>query len=142
MSTTFYCDGACIPVNPGGHACWAWIALEDGREIARDHGCIGRGAGMTNNVAEYHAVIRALKHAQAQGWTGVRIRADSQLIVRQITGQYACNAPTLINLRAEASALGKALQARIAWIPREQNEEADKLTRQAYRESMLLAEIW
>lgn len=134
MSIIVYCDGACVPVNPGGYACWAWVAKDDtGAVVQTDYGCIGHGTGMTNNVAEYAAVIQALKHAQQAGWTGIQVRADSQLIVRQITGQYACNAPGLPALRDEARTIGRALQARIKWIPREENEEADALTRTAYR---------
>lgn len=49
-----YADGLCEPVNPGGCACWAWVALQDGQEIATDSGCLGYGPAMTNNRAEYH----------------------------------------------------------------------------------------
>jgi ribonuclease HI len=65
-----FCDGLCEPRNPGGWACWAWLALDDsGSLVARDYGCCARG-GATNNVAEYAAVIAALRHALKQSQVG------------------------------------------------------------------------
>ena len=58
-----YCDGLCEPVNPGGYACWAWVAVEDDAVRARQSGCIGRGDGMTTNLAEYRALLEALRAA-------------------------------------------------------------------------------
>lgn len=134
--TTIFCDGLCEPRNPGGYACWAWVAFDDaGTATFYDYGCLGHGAGMTNNRAEYAAVINALRFAAEQAWRDVRVRTDSQLIVRQITGEYACNVPALVPLRDEARTLGKSLGARIKWVPREENEPADALSRKAYQEA-------
>lgn len=132
LDVTFYTDGLCEP-NPAGVACWAWIAVSGGRELAHDQGTIGQGAGMTNNIAEYEAVIKALEHARSQGWQGVRICCDSQLVVNQIAGRWAVNAPGLVELHAWAKQLGRELHATIRWIPRGENVPCDALTRQAYR---------
>lgn len=132
---TIYCDGLCEP-NPGGIACWAWLAVDAfGRELAYDCGCLGRGDGMTNNVAEYHALLEALQYAHAHDWRGVRLCSDSQLVVFQCADRWQVGAPALIPLHAEAQRQGRELQACIRWIPREQNGRADILTRQAWRQA-------
>ena len=57
---TIYTDGFCEP-NPGGFACWGWVAYDRaGKELQQDFGCLGYGDGMTNNRAEYEAVLQAL----------------------------------------------------------------------------------
>jgi ribonuclease HI len=57
------CDGLCEPRNPGGWACWAFVVHKaiDDEFIHDDRGCIGAGDGMTNNLAEYTAVLEALR---------------------------------------------------------------------------------
>ena len=79
-----YADGCCEPSNPGGYACWGWVAAEGGQEIASGSGCIGHGPSMTNNLAEYRAVIEALRWAYKQGVQGVAVKTDSQLVVKQV----------------------------------------------------------
>lgn len=142
-----YCDGLCEPRNPGGYACWAWLAKgPEGKTIRTAFGCLGSGQGMSNNLAEYEAVLQALRHTVdrvgplVERSLSVRLHADSQLAIRQITGEYRVNAPHLIALCAEARTLaGQIRQAGVPiefqWIPRELNEEADALSRQAYREA-------
>lgn len=130
---TIYCDGLCEP-NPNGIACWAWVAIDqDGRELAQDAGCLGMGDGMTNNVAEYHAILRALSAAREHDWRGVRLLSDSQLVVNQCAGRWQVGAPPLIPLHADAQHRGREMGATIRWIPRGQNSRADALTRQALR---------
>jgi ribonuclease HI len=54
----FYCDGLCEPYNPGGYACYGWLSLDsDGQQIAQGYGGVARGAGATNNISEYSALI-------------------------------------------------------------------------------------
>jgi len=133
----FYCDGLTEPINPGGYACWAWVALDDeGAEISSDYGCLGYGPGFTNNLAEYAAVEEALKwaglhHAQAK----IVIRTDSLLVVNQVNGRWHCRAPHLQPLQLRCARLLGRLQATLEWVPRERNERADALTRVAYREA-------
>lgn len=132
---TFFIDGLCEPINPGGYCCWAWVAFDpNGMQIAQDYGCLGRGTGMTNNRAEYESLLQALRYAQSQGWTP-RIRTDSQLVAKQILDQWNCNAPGLIPLYEEAKRIGRQLGGRIKWIPRIDNQLADSLSRAAYHEA-------
>ncbi|MCI0485016.1 MAG: ribonuclease HI family protein [Blastocatellia bacterium] len=134
---TIFADGLCEPRNPGGFACWGWVALSsDNEEIASSRGCIGQGEGMTNNVAEYRAVIEALDWAARNSSVRtVEVFTDSQLVVRQINGQWACRAANLLPLLEQARTLMEQTRATLRWIPREQNERADRLTRIAYKEA-------
>jgi ribonuclease HI len=148
---TISCDGLCEPRNPGGWACWAWLAIgPNGKRLRDAWGCLGHGAEMSNNRAEYQAVIEALRYTvtrtellAARG-VSIVVRSDSQLVINQVVGSWACRTPHLIPLRAEIERLAEELHAagiavRFAWIPREQNTEADALTRRAYREARLHA---
>jgi ribonuclease HI len=128
-----YCDGLTEPTNPGGYACWAWCLLDGTVTVNQAYGCLGHGAGMTNNVAEYEAVIRALTFLQDQALDGVRVRTDAQLVVRQLQGVYAVRSPTIMPLYQRALLLVRAIQPVLEWVPREQNTRADALTREAYR---------
>jgi ribonuclease HI len=133
LALRIYADGSCQPVNPGGYACWAWHALDaDGRELAFAYGCLGHGPGMTNNLAEAHAILQALEWAQREQLRSVVIHSDSQLLVQQVRGSWAVNAPHLIRLVKQARELLAELGGQIDWIPREANVRADRLTREAY----------
>lgn len=142
-----FVDGLCEPTNPNGYACWAWLARSPkGNRLREAYGCIGHGTGMTNNFAEYRAVTEALTYTLTRAamlyerGMGVTVYGDSQLIIRQITGEYATRQPHLIKLRDEVLALvhqlaSAGIPVEFIWIPREQNAEADALTRQAYQEA-------
>ncbi len=130
-----FCDGLCEPRNPGGVATWGYVIYRGGQRLAADSGVVGQGRGMTNNVAEYTAVIEAMRrlldtHIQGEQ---VVVKTDSQLVVHQLTGQWAVKAPTLRPLYRQAARLSRQLgRVRFRWIPREQNEEADALSVAAY----------
>ena len=130
-----FTDGGCEPVNPGGYACWGWLAVDEaGQDFAQDCGCLGSGSGMTNNLAEYEAVIRTLTWAAQQDHQGPTVLfSDSQLVVQQISGVWGCYAPHLNPMRDRAAALVQTLSATLRWIPRSDNARADALVRQAYR---------
>lgn len=142
-----YCDGLCEPHNPGGFACWAWLAIgPNGNRLNSAYGCLGHGEGMTNNLAEYEAILQALRHTWQKRAVlierrlNVEIRADSQLVVKQIDGSYRTNAPPLIPLRDEARRIadrlsGVGVPIQLRWIPRELNGQADALSRRAYDEA-------
>lgn len=130
---TIYCDGCCEPTNPGGYACWGWIAYENGKPTEDDNGCLGHGNGMTNNVAEYEAVLKALRWAKENHFSFCRVRTDSLLVVNQVRGNWRINAEHLLPKVKEAKALLLATKSTIEWIPKEQNVSADKLSRLAYR---------
>src|SRR5262245_25996308 len=103
-----YCDAAVQPRNPGGHGSCAYVVYEDGKRIAEQYGYIGTGPEMTNNVAEWRAVIGALKWAvKNAGGCRVRIMSDSMLVVNQLSGRWGCNKASLAALRDEARQLAR-----------------------------------
>lgn len=129
-------DGACEPVNPGGHGTWGFVIEAGGDTLAKERGYIGEGEGITNNVAEYTALLEALEHAREEvSAAAVDVRGDSQLVVRQLRGEYDVNSPRLRPLYERARRLLSAFDAaRLRWVPRERNREADRLSRRAYEE--------
>ena len=131
-----FCDGATIPTNPGGVSTYGWVAYEDHVEIARDSGFVCEGPGSTNNVAEYAAVIWAITWLWNTQRTAnpVEICSDSQLIIRQLQGDWQVSSNTLRPHyeRARRGLRGLA-QWSLRWVPREQNIRADELSRAAYR---------
>ncbi len=130
---TIHCDGLC-DINPGGIATWGYVAEVDGMEYTPS-GVVGEGEGMTNNVAEYHAVIHALKWVERSGYKGRKIRmfTDSQLVVKQLTNQWDVKAENLLPLWTEAKGLLRQIgHVDLRWCPREENEKADAMSRIAY----------
>jgi ribonuclease HI len=78
-----YTDGAARG-NPG-NAAWAFVFVEDGRVVAEETGFLGIA---TNNIAEYQAVIHALTAAKVRGYRAAALFSDSELVVRQVRGEY------------------------------------------------------
>lgn len=115
--------------NPGPAAIGATIKDEQGKLIA----CISQGIGRTtNNQAEYRAVIAALEKAIRLGAEEVDINLDSQLVVKQISGEYRVKKPALKPLYQQVKQRQSLLQDfSIAYIPRRQNKEADRLASRA-----------
>lgn len=134
-----YADGLTEPINPNGWGCWGcwgWIATDgNGTELASGRGCLGHGAGITNNRCEYEAALQATDWALAHGHRQVLLRVDSKLVAEQIAGRWACNATHLRRLRDELRARLAAIDGRVEWVPRERNTRADELSRLAYREA-------
>lgn len=134
-------DGLCEPVNPGGTACYGWVAYQDKEKIGEGYGVVCSGPEATNNVAEYTAVIRALEWLLEKGFTAERIevRSDSQLCIYQLTGVYAVRSARIKPLYRKARELARKFSSLgFRWVPREKNEEADELSRKAYAESAAL----
>lgn len=136
MDAIFYVDGLCEPKNPGGVACYGWVGYWQGKRVREGKGVIGEGQGMTNNLAEYSALIAALEHLAAKGYCGeVEFKGDSQLLINQMRGEWNINKQHLRELNQKAQRLARQFSKVIyTWIPREQNEEADRLSRIAYQE--------
>src|SRR5438270_7506833 len=72
-----------------------------------------------NNVAEYAAVLEALQLAVARKAKRLQIYCDSEVVVRQMTGEYACRSPRLYSLNWTCRKLARALEFTISHIPRE-----------------------
>ncbi len=111
--------------NPGPAAIGATLKDSQGKLVARISRTIGRA---TNNQAEYRAVIAALEEALKLGATQVVIRLDSELVVRQLSGQYRVRQAALQPLHRQVTGLlGQFRHFTINHIPRQQNAEADRL---------------
>lgn len=122
-----YCDGASRG-NPGP-ASYGFVILENGSVIDRG---LGRLGTVTNNVAEYQGLLHALVRCQELGATEVVIRSDSQLMVRQLLGQYKIKSPGLIPLFQKAKELLTHFSRFYAeHVPREENKLADALANEA-----------
>lgn len=119
--------------NPGPAA--YGVVIRDGRGeiVARLKKYIGQN---TNNVAEYFGLIAALDYAQTHGGRGLRVESDSELMVKQMRGQYKVKSAELRPLFERAKKMAAGLESfRIEHVYREQNREADALVNQALDET-------
>jgi ribonuclease HI len=86
----------------------------------------------TNNVAEYGGLLAALRIAHEEGVTDLEVVSDSQLLVRQMLGEYRVKHPNLIPLFLEAQKLRRTFAGfRIRHVLRAENKEADRLANRA-----------
>lgn len=124
---TIHIDGASRG-NPGP-AAFAYVITGDGIAPVEEHGCLGT---TTNNVAEYTALVRALERAAQLGGRRLLIRSDSELLVKQMRGEYRVKSPDLQDLYAEAGALCRDFDGvTFTHVRREQNKDADRLCNEA-----------
>ena len=132
---TLFFDGAATPSNPGNCSCGAVLDLPSGEEIV-----LSESLGWnTNNWGEYQGLILGCKKALSLGIEQLTIKGDSQLVIRQLEGQYAVKSPTLRPLYQEASALlAQFKNYNLIWIPRAQNARADAAAGLAGRENQQL----
>ena len=131
---TLYFDGSCEPKNPGGIATYGYAIIGQAIDV-RGSGVIGDGDGMTNNVAEYTALIVGLEKLKEMNLNmHVEIKGDSQLAIKQLRGEWRVNAPAIIQLYAKAVSMIKSISATLTWIPREENVIADELSHKAFVE--------
>ncbi len=123
-----FADGASRG-NPGPAAIGVTIKDKRGKLITFISQRIGRA---TNNQAEYRAIIAALEEAIRLGVKQVDIKTDSELVVKQISGQYRVKKATLKPLYQQVKQLQGLLKSfTITHILRQQNIEADKLANKA-----------
>lgn len=119
--------------NPGPAAYGVVVHDSKGEVVARLKKYIGQN---TNNVAEYFGLIAALDYAQTHGIRALRVESDSELMVKQMRGQYKVKSADLRPLFERAKKMLQALEFfRIEHVYREQNREADALANQALDES-------
>jgi ribonuclease HI len=114
--------------NPGP-AAYAFVIVRDGQPPVEAAGCLGEA---TNNVAEYTALIKALERAIELGGKRLVIRSDSELLVKQMNGQYRVKNPQLRVLHEQANRLtDQFASVTIRHVPREENTHADRLYNEA-----------
>ena len=128
---TAYIDGGARG-NPGPAGYGVYIELPDG-SITELHGGIGIA---TNNVAEYNGLLAALRWAVEHGHRVLRIKADSELLVKQMRGEYKVKNAGLQPLATQARMLvGQLDRVTFEHVRREQNTEADRLSNVGMDES-------
>jgi ribonuclease HI len=121
---TIYTDGGARG-NPGPAAAGAVIVSDTGLPLAEVSAFLGT---TTNNVAEYRALLLALKRAKELGVTDVSVCMDSELIVRQLNGLYKVKDRKMRELNHEAHALLRHFEAwSVRHVPRSENKRADEL---------------
>ena len=118
--------------NPGPAAYGVVIRDAGGAVVARLTKYIGRA---TNNVAEYYGLIAALDYAQSHGIRALCVESDSELLVKQMRGQYKVKSLELRPLFERARKMAQAFESfRLDHVYRERNAEADALVNQALDE--------
>ncbi len=123
-----YVDGS-VEGNPGPGAIGVIVESEDGTPVDAWGEAIGH---VTNNQAEYQALLAGLRKARQLGTTTVTVRSDSQLLVRQFLGEYRVKDEKLRPLWEEARHLaGSFKRFTIEHVPREANRAADRLANRA-----------
>lgn len=134
QSLTVHFDGACESGRGGGIATWAFTVQGGGLDH-EDSGLAAEpgSAQSTNNVAEYTGAIRALEYLRDRGYHGpVRLVGDSELVIRQLKGEYRVRHPNLRPLNQHLVALISGFASvEPIWVRREENQRADELTKRA-----------
>ena len=135
MSIIIYTDGGARG-NPGKAGAGV-VIYDDSKKVAELKKFLGER--QTNNWAEYEALILGLTEAKRRGLAkrAIEVRMDSELIVRQMTGEYQVKEETLWPqyMKAHNLLVANFPEARFVHIPREKNKEADHLVNEAIDEN-------
>jgi len=128
VKATLHTDGGARG-NPGPAAFAYVLTADDGSVLDARGEAIGVA---TNNVAEYRALVEGLRAAAAAGVTALDVRSDSELMIKQMRGEYRVKNRDLQTLFLEASSAARAVGA-VAYthVRREHNELADRLVNDA-----------
>lgn len=128
MKCVLFFDGACRG-NPGPMAIGA-VLMENGMKVKELSKKIGKG---TNNIAEWNALIEGMKLALSHGCRELEVRGDSQLIIKQISGEYGVKSENLIPLFNKAMRLCADFEKiSFKWVKREENSYTDNLSNRAF----------
>lgn len=127
---TVFIDGASLG-NPGPAGIGAAFIDAQGQTLLELYKYLGE---TTNNVAEYLALVYALHEARSRGWSRLAVKTDSELLTRQMNGQYKVRDATLRLLHDLARTFRMACTAcTIEHIHREHNTRADRLAAEAVK---------
>jgi ribonuclease HI len=141
---TIHFDGSCWP-NPAGTAAYGTVVeqLEQTEfvkaVICEEAGVIGTGPEMSNNVAEFHALLIGLRRYTQNGvqqYDEITVRGDSQLVIQIMNGNWRPKDdklyyPTFLLVKERVEFLKKLrIKFIFEWIPREQNDRCDKLSKE------------
>ena len=123
-----YVDGGCLG-NPGPSGIGVVISGCDCDPVR-----IAKWIGhQDNNVAEYVALMEALQFAVSRKARKLHVYSDSEVVVRQMTGEYVCRSPRLYSLHWTCRKLARSLKFSISHVRREFNAEANRLAQVALR---------
>jgi ribonuclease HI len=129
-SIDLFIDGLAEPTNPGTGT-YGFVVYKDGARLKEGCGIAGRS--VTNNFAEYEALIQGLAAVGEYSGEKVRVLSDSQLLVNQMLGKWKVKKGAYIEKHFEAKKLAQGFKSlEFLWIPRGMNKRADELTRIAY----------
>ena len=124
---TIYTDGGSRG-NPGP-AAYAYVIQQPGESDIEERCFLGR---TTNNIAEYTGLVKALEHARRLGAARITVFSDSELMVKQLNGEYRVKNEGLLPLYQQAVQLRKGFAfAAIRHVRREFNKQADRLCNEA-----------
>jgi len=128
---TVYFDGGCIS-NPGGLGSWGYVIYRNGQRIHYDYGIIPNS---TNNWSEYTALEKAMEFIIEHGIQGsIHVKGDSQLVIYQMKGEWRAYSNTSEHFIPRIKKMIEGRNVKFSWIPREENSEADRLTKIALKE--------
>src|SRR5271157_1966712 len=120
--------------NPGPAGYGVAIQDQAGRSVAELSEYLGK---QTNNYAEYSGLLAALTYAIKHGFKGLKVFSDSELMVKQIKGQYKVKNPALQELHGKATRMIRELDSfEIRHVLREKNRDADRLANEAMDRGM------
>lgn len=130
-------DGLVEPYNPNGVGAYAfWMKDDIGRNWWSEKGVVGEGKGITSVAMEYEAIIQAM-HKIINNHLNDKVRfvfySDSQTMIHQLRGEWKANGGAYLDKYLTAKELLSHFpDITFEWIPRTQNEVADKMTHEAY----------
>jgi ribonuclease HI len=121
-----YVDGGSLG-NPGPAGIGVVIEDSEARKVT-----IAKWIGhQDNNVAEYLALLEALQHALTVEAHTLHVFSDSEVVVKQMCGEYQCRSPRLYSLNWICRKLARSLRFSISYVPRACNSEANDLAKSA-----------
>lgn len=126
MSLSLYFDGSCFPTGTEAHGAFV---LKEGETVLHEDHFLEAKEG-TNNIAEWAGLVRGLRYVREHHPAcTIEIFGDSQLVIRQLIGQYACNKDHLKPYLKEARELLEGMNWTATWVRRDKNSRADELSK-------------
>ena len=127
-------DGSCEPQNPGGNMGFGIVIKMDGSIIHTDHQNEPAAPTNSNNVAEYRALLNGLQWLFDNGHADddITVLGDSMLVIKQMSGEWRAKGGMYFSTFQKAKSLaGQFKIIKYSWIVRDENFEADQLSRNA-----------
>ena len=133
-------DGACAPCNPGGTGSYGVIIKRGTEVLFEESKVVGSGPTISNNVAEYAGVIAGMEWLIGHGFekSKILVRGDNKMSVMQMAGFWKVRSwgGLYVPFWRQAQELIKNFKSiDFKWIPREENGEADEISKRALKES-------